>query len=302
MSWYDIFEYFDRIGSKLIGLKLVGSSISPDLWIDIIIKCYHCFGNTYVTIDVLIINLMYGIVTIRLSLICWKINLIMPSWQCSLVSIYLILHLPLVRVGNSTTRTFSWSVDVFFHNDVKQRHQTNQIHWSDASVSRRCAVSPLLLQKSCWRCSHLWWGYGNCICFASIFQVDLVGSSVLRIFSSIIECFTIMLHFWFFNQLTNDHFLSFVFYFLLQFGIIIHDWLVFMTQDIFLIDFILYGFCYPSSRWPFCYFTSNGAQESRASKKLSVRICTWVSTLSVSYIRFSWLESCISWIWNFSGE
>ena len=61
---------FDRIGSRLIGLKLVGSSISPDLWIGIIIGCFHGFGNTFVTIDVLIINVTYEIVTIRLSLTC----------------------------------------------------------------------------------------------------------------------------------------------------------------------------------------------------------------------------------------
>ena len=61
---------FDRIGSKLIGLKFVGSSISPDLWIGIIIECFHGLGNTFVTIDVLIINVIYEIVTIRLSLTC----------------------------------------------------------------------------------------------------------------------------------------------------------------------------------------------------------------------------------------
>ena len=61
---------FDRIGSILIGLKLVGSSISPDLWIGIIIQRFHGFGNTFVTINVLIINVIYGIVTIRLSLTC----------------------------------------------------------------------------------------------------------------------------------------------------------------------------------------------------------------------------------------
>ena len=61
---------FDRIGIKLIALKFVGSSISPDLRIRIIIECFLGFGNTFVTIDVLIINLIYGIVTIRLSLIC----------------------------------------------------------------------------------------------------------------------------------------------------------------------------------------------------------------------------------------
>ena len=61
---------FHMIGSKLIGLKFVGSLISPDLWIGIIIECFHGFGNTFVTIDVLIMNVIYGIVTIRLSLIC----------------------------------------------------------------------------------------------------------------------------------------------------------------------------------------------------------------------------------------
>ena len=61
---------FDRIGSKLIDLKFVGSSISPDLWIGVNIECFHGLGNTLVTIDVLIINIINGIVTIRLSLIC----------------------------------------------------------------------------------------------------------------------------------------------------------------------------------------------------------------------------------------
>ena len=50
--------------------EMVGSSISPDLWIGIIIECFHGFRNTFVTIDVLIINVIYGIVTIRLSSTC----------------------------------------------------------------------------------------------------------------------------------------------------------------------------------------------------------------------------------------
>ena len=32
---------FDNTTSKLIGLKFVGSSISPDLWIGIMIECFH---------------------------------------------------------------------------------------------------------------------------------------------------------------------------------------------------------------------------------------------------------------------
>ena len=67
------FSYiFDRIGSKLISLKFVGSLISPDLWIGIIIEYFYGFGNTFVTINVLIINVLYGIITL-------KINLIIPS-------------------------------------------------------------------------------------------------------------------------------------------------------------------------------------------------------------------------------
>ena len=64
---------FDRIGSKLIVLKIAGYSVSPDLCIGMIIECFHGFGNTLVTIDVLIINVIYYIVTIRLSLICWRL-------------------------------------------------------------------------------------------------------------------------------------------------------------------------------------------------------------------------------------
>ena len=61
---------FDRIGSRLMVLKLVGSSISPDLWIGIIIESFHGFGNTFVTIDVLIINVTNGIVTIEIMIMC----------------------------------------------------------------------------------------------------------------------------------------------------------------------------------------------------------------------------------------
>ena len=75
---------FDRIGSKLIGLKFVGSSISPDFWIGIIIECFHSFGNTSATIDVLIINVIYGIVTIRLSLTCWRL-----IWSCPVDLVFL---------------------------------------------------------------------------------------------------------------------------------------------------------------------------------------------------------------------
>ena len=56
MIFSNIFEW---IGSKLIGLQFVGYSISPDLWIGIMIGCFHDFGNTFVTIDVLIINVLY---------------------------------------------------------------------------------------------------------------------------------------------------------------------------------------------------------------------------------------------------
>ena len=58
---------FDSIRSKFIGLKFVGSPISPDLWIGTIIECFHGLGNTFVAIDVLIMYVICGIVTIRLS-------------------------------------------------------------------------------------------------------------------------------------------------------------------------------------------------------------------------------------------
>ena len=61
---------FDKIGSKLIGLKFDGSSISPALWIGIILECFRGLGNTLVTIDELTTTVMYEIVTIKLSLIC----------------------------------------------------------------------------------------------------------------------------------------------------------------------------------------------------------------------------------------
>ena len=61
MTFYNI---FDKIGSKLIGLKFVAYLTSPDLWIGIIIECFHGFGNSIVTINVLLINVIYEIVTI----------------------------------------------------------------------------------------------------------------------------------------------------------------------------------------------------------------------------------------------
>ena len=51
-------KFFDRIGSRLIGMKLVGSSISHDLWIGITIECFHGFGNIFVTINVLIVDML----------------------------------------------------------------------------------------------------------------------------------------------------------------------------------------------------------------------------------------------------
>ena len=67
MSWNEIIlsNIFDRIGSKSIGLKFVGSSMSPDLRVDIIIECFHDpgsfydSGNTLVIIDVFKMSVMY---------------------------------------------------------------------------------------------------------------------------------------------------------------------------------------------------------------------------------------------------
>ena len=80
---------FDKIVSKLIGLKFVGSSISHDLWIGMIIECFHGLGHTFVTIHVFIINVIYRIETIRLSLICWRL-----IWSCPVNLVFLSLDIP----------------------------------------------------------------------------------------------------------------------------------------------------------------------------------------------------------------
>ena len=135
--------------------------------------------------------------------------------------------------------------------------------------------------------------------FASIFQ-QVPG--LFRICSRILECFMIMQQFQFFNQLTNDHFLLFVFFFFCSLAssstIDLYSWL---RIYLFLI-YVLMASVIHLVGGLFITFSSNGAQESRASKKFSVSICTWVSTLSVSYIRFRWLDSCISIILKNSGE
>ena len=163
---------FRRIGSKLIGLKFVGSSISPELFIGIIIECFRGLGNTF--IDVLIINVIYRIVTIRLSLICWRL-----IWSCPVDLVFLSSD-----IANITSTTCTgWGLYkedflVIRRCVLSCLYPAHQVNSSDSSVSRRCAFSPLLLQKNYWRCLHSCWGSGNCICFASIFQelIALVGA------------------------------------------------------------------------------------------------------------------------------
>ena len=108
MSWIEItfFYIFDRIGSKLICLKFVGTSISLDLWIGIIIECFHNSGNTYVLIfDVLIMRVMYGIVTTRLSLICCRL-----IWSCPVDIVFLSFDIANV----TSTACTGWGL----HNEV----------------------------------------------------------------------------------------------------------------------------------------------------------------------------------------
>ena len=71
--------------------------------------------------------------------------------------------------------------------------------------------------------------------------------SRLKICSSILESFMIMLRFDFVSTYERPFFVVCICCFLVQFGSMIHDWLVFSIQDIFLSDFIFYGFCCPSS-------------------------------------------------------
>ena len=132
---------FDRIGSKLIGLKFVSSSISPDLWIGIIIKCFHGFGNTFVTIDVLIINVIHGISTIRLSLICWRtirscpVDLVFLSFDIANITSAACTGWGLHNEDFLLVRGCVLSCMLSLH--IKSK--------SDASVSRRCTFSPLFL-------------------------------------------------------------------------------------------------------------------------------------------------------------
>ena len=148
---------FDNIGSKLIGLKFVGSSISPDLCNGIMMECFHGFRNTFVTIDVLIINVIYGIVTIRLSLICWRL-----IWSCPVDLVFLSFDMTNILELRYAACT-GWG-----------------LHNEDFLVIRGCVLSclacisnplvwclcfmswfrflPCCGKKSCWSCWHLWWG------------------------------------------------------------------------------------------------------------------------------------------------
>ena len=246
----------DRIESKLIGLKFVGSSISPDIWIGIIIECFHGFENTFVTIDVLIINVIYGKVTIRLPLICWRL-----IWSCPVDLVFLSFDIANIPSAECT----GWG-----------------LHNEDFLVIRECVLSCLACPSN-----RLVW----CLCFTSLYVSSPgVAKKLLKVlalmvgflkfhmvcfdFPGTIGCrsrFQLSLgffkHYWVLHDnaaffifyfdndndflFDNDHFLFFEFCFLLQFGSIIYDWFVFMTQDIFPIDFIFYGFCHPSGKWPF---------------------------------------------------
>ena len=65
-----------------------------------------------------------------------------------------------------------------------------------------------------------------------------------------------------FNELMNDHFFLFEFFFLLQFCSIINNWFVFMTKNIFLLDFIFMASVIHLAGSLSFDFVSNVAQES----------------------------------------
>ena len=71
--YFELIELIFFFPKFLIGL-VVNSEIcwffNITLFMDwYYIECFHGFGNMFVTIDVFIINVIYGIPTIRLSLI-----------------------------------------------------------------------------------------------------------------------------------------------------------------------------------------------------------------------------------------
>ena len=130
----NFFNIFDRIGSKLISLKFDGSSISPDLWIGMIIECFHGFGNTFVTIDVLIINAIYGIVTIRLSLLCLRL-----IWSCPVDLVFLSFDIANITSAACT----GW-----------------ELHNEDFLVIRGCVLS----WQACTSNPLVW-----CLCFTPLY-------------------------------------------------------------------------------------------------------------------------------------
>ena len=170
------FNIFDRIGSKLTGLNFIGFSISPDLWIGIIIESFHGFGNAFVTIDVWI-NVIYGIVTIRLSLTCWRL-----IWSCPVDLVFLCFDI------TSSTCT-GWGL----HNEdflvIPEcvlsclSCTSNPLVWCLCFTSLY-VLSPAVAKKVVEGAGTYCGGLGNCILFVSIFQVlvALVGSRCLKDF------------------------------------------------------------------------------------------------------------------------
>ena len=125
----------------------------------------------------------------------------------------------------------------------------------------------------------------------SRFQVSL--GFFLALLSATSSAYMIMLHFWFFNQLTNHHFLLFVLCFLLQFGSIFHDWLVFIYIRIYflLISFFMLSVIHLAGGL-FINFTLNEEKSLELVKNYqSVFILEYRHYL---FHRFSWLERCIS--------
>ena len=92
-NWIEIIfsTIFDRIGSNFISLKFVGSSISPDLRIGIIIECSRYSGNTLLIIDVSIIRAMYGVALITFSICCSLIWLCQVDLVFVSIDIYILL-------------------------------------------------------------------------------------------------------------------------------------------------------------------------------------------------------------------
>ena len=171
MTFFNILE---RIGYKLIRLKFVGFSISPYLWIGIVNRVLPRFRN-FIAIDVLIISIV--IVTIILSLICWRL-----IWSCPVDLAFLSFDIANITYAACT----GWGL----HNEdflvirgwvFSCMYRMQFIHWSDANNSHlhtffpcccRMLLNVLVLDGGVVKIAFVLLRFSRSYCF-SRFQVSV---------------------------------------------------------------------------------------------------------------------------------